>query len=143
MFNAGEGAGQSGSFFFHSKDKKFLIKTLRGSERSILLGMLDDFIEHLVVTEKKSLLARIYGVFTIKSNKYDDLDVLIMQNACQQTAKDCKKMIFDLKGSTHGRRTKYDTKFWRKNGNFNKILKDLNYIEINKDMKGSFLEISQ
>lgn len=44
--------------------------------------MLDDFIEHLAVTDNKSLLARIYGIFTIKSNKYDDLDVIIMQNTC-------------------------------------------------------------
>jgi len=30
---AGEGAGQSGSFFFFSYDNRFLIKTLMGSER--------------------------------------------------------------------------------------------------------------
>lgn len=30
VFRAGEGVGQSGSFFFFSYDNKFLIKTLRG-----------------------------------------------------------------------------------------------------------------
>ena len=33
IFAAGEGAGQSGSFFFFSNDNRFIIKTLRGSEK--------------------------------------------------------------------------------------------------------------
>ena len=32
VFQAGEGAGASGSFFFFSYDNRFLIKTLRGNE---------------------------------------------------------------------------------------------------------------
>lgn len=44
VFKAGEGVGQSGSFFFFSKDNKLLIKTMRGSEKMVLLGMLDDLI---------------------------------------------------------------------------------------------------
>ena len=47
LFKAGQGAGQSGSFFFFSKDNKFIIKTLRGDEKKVLLDMLDDFIEYL------------------------------------------------------------------------------------------------
>ena len=46
VFQAGEGAGQSGSFFFFSKDNKFLIKTLRGSEKRVLLNMVDDMITY-------------------------------------------------------------------------------------------------
>ena len=29
VFNSGEGAGKSGSFFFFSHDKRFIIKTMR------------------------------------------------------------------------------------------------------------------
>ena len=47
VFAAGEGAGASGSFFFFSKDKKCLIKTMRGSEKKKMLEMLDDFVSHL------------------------------------------------------------------------------------------------
>jgi hypothetical protein len=47
VFRAGEGAGASGSFFFFSKDGRYLIKTLRGEEKDILLGMLPSFIEYL------------------------------------------------------------------------------------------------
>jgi hypothetical protein len=44
VFNAGEGAGASGSFFFFSSDNRFIIKTLQGKERSVLLRMLDDYV---------------------------------------------------------------------------------------------------
>ena len=33
IFSAGEGAGQSGSFFFFSSDNRFIIKTMRGAEK--------------------------------------------------------------------------------------------------------------
>ena len=50
VFKSGEGAGASGSFFFFSYDNKFIIKTLRGKEKDILLKMLDDYIGHIVET---------------------------------------------------------------------------------------------
>jgi 1-phosphatidylinositol-4-phosphate 5-kinase len=80
VFKAGEGAGKSGSFFFFSFDKRFIIKTMKGNEKQKLLNMLDDYINHIVASKNKSILARIYGVFTIKSNYFDPLDILIMQN---------------------------------------------------------------
>jgi len=72
--------GQSGSFFFFSNDNRFIIKTLRGKEKRNILGMLDEYIKHIQLTQNKSLLARIYGVFTIKTNFFTHLDVIIMQN---------------------------------------------------------------
>ena len=47
VFKAGQGAGKSGSFFFFSYDNKFIIKTLKGNEKKILLNMLDDYIYHI------------------------------------------------------------------------------------------------
>ena len=47
VFKAGQGAGASGSFLFFSYDNKFLIKTLRGSEKKLILTMLDDYTEHI------------------------------------------------------------------------------------------------
>lgn len=46
----------------------------------ILLGMLDDMIKHFKDTGNKSLLARIYGMFTIKTKMFAPLNILIMQN---------------------------------------------------------------
>lgn len=47
VFQAGEGAGASGSFFFFSYDNRFLIKTLRGNEIAAFVSMIDDYIDHL------------------------------------------------------------------------------------------------
>jgi Phosphatidylinositol-4-phosphate 5-Kinase len=44
VFNAGEGAGRSGSFFFFSHDKRFIIKTMSDAERKLFLNkMLPSF----------------------------------------------------------------------------------------------------
>lgn len=70
VFKAGEGAGASGSFFFFSRDNRFLIKTLVQDEMTVLFDMLDDYIKHLESSRNKSMLARIYGVFTIKTSSF-------------------------------------------------------------------------
>jgi 1-phosphatidylinositol-4-phosphate 5-kinase len=64
VFRAGEGSGASGSFFFFSYDNRFLIKTLQGDEKKKLLSMLDGYVDHIKKTKNKSLIARIYGIFT-------------------------------------------------------------------------------
>ena len=78
VFKAGESAGKSGSFFFFSHDNKFLIKTMKKEEKRIMLGMLDDYINHIKITDNNSLIARIYGIYTLKSNYFTDLDILVM-----------------------------------------------------------------
>ena len=117
VFKAGEGAGQSGSFFFFSHDNRFLIKTLRGKEKTKMLEILDDYIDHIRKTKNKSLLARIYGIFTIKTDYFDPLDVIVMQNTSILKNKKNDKLSYDLKGSYVGRKTRFapdDDKFWMK-----------------------------
>ena len=46
VFKAGEGAGRSGSFFFHSHDGKFIIKTISKGELKLLLEILPNLAEH-------------------------------------------------------------------------------------------------
>ena len=46
IFKSGQGAGKSGSFFFFSNDNNYIIKTMRGNEKKVLLNMLDDMIKH-------------------------------------------------------------------------------------------------
>ena len=41
VFTAGESQGKSGSFFFYSYDKKFIIKTLLKDEKVTILRILD------------------------------------------------------------------------------------------------------
>ena len=47
VFKAGEGAGASGSFFFFSKDKRLIIKTIKRDEKKVLLSILDSFIDYI------------------------------------------------------------------------------------------------
>lgn len=80
VFKSGEGAGLSGSFFFYSCDSRFIIKTLRGDEKLIMINMLDDYIDHIKKTNNQSLLVRIYGIFTINTNRFAPIDLIVMQN---------------------------------------------------------------
>ena len=122
IFKAGESAGASGSFFFFSHDNRFIIKTLRGTEMRDLIKMLDKYVHHLKTTKNLSLLARIYGVYTIKTNFYQEVDIIIMQNSTNLQNKYMKKYSFDLKGSITNRRANFKSS----------ILKDVNILELNR-----------
>lgn len=106
VFKAGQGAGKSGSFFFFSYDKRFIIKTLKDDEKKTLLGMLDSYIHHFKKTTKnKSFLAKIYGIFTIHTSQFAPLDFIIQQNTAISSENGIKRLTFDLKGNTIKRRT--------------------------------------
>ena len=51
---------------------------MKKSEKKRLLSMLDDLIKHFETTENNSILARIYGVFTIKTNVFGEVDLMLM-----------------------------------------------------------------
>lgn len=68
-----------------------------------MLNMIDEFIDHLVQRGNNSLIARIYGIYTIKTNAFADVDFLVMQNTVQMSNPKNSKMVFDLKGSTTNR----------------------------------------
>lgn len=83
---------------------------MRGTEKQVLFGMLPDLIQHL--RENRSLLAKIYGVYTIKTNVFDSVDILVMQNTAKVQSKDNQKMTFDLKGSLKNRKVGFEDKWW-------------------------------
>jgi hypothetical protein len=61
---SGEGMGKSGSFFFFSHDKKFLIKTMTAGDFMAWTMLFKRYFEHVNMFED-SLLARIYGIYSI------------------------------------------------------------------------------
>lgn len=67
VFKAGEGAGRSGSFFFFSHDRKFIIKTMSKTELDLLLSIMPHFAAYYK-RNPNSLLAKIFGAFTVKTN---------------------------------------------------------------------------
>ena len=53
-------------------------------------------------------------------------------------------MVFDIKGSTKGRLTKLpDKRFSKVNFNQDAVLKDLNFLKINKDWDNTLLQLSR
>ena len=53
-------------------------------------------------------MARIYGIFTIKSKFFEDLDIMLMQNTARLRSKRNKMLVFDLKGSLVNRQSKFN-----------------------------------
>ena len=105
--------------------------------------MLDDLIKHYQ-SNPDSLLARIYGVFTLKSQYFSSVDVIIMKSTAYMDVKSNPKMAFDIKGSTKNRCTKIpDKRFMFKSFNQDRILKDLNYLKINKELNNQLLQLSK
>ena len=107
MFKAGEGAGKSGSFFFFSHDRKFTIKTMSKEELDLLLGMLPTMSTHYK-NNPDSLIAKIFGAFTVKTDSFSEVHLVLMENCLQlkNPDGDSLKYVFDLKGSMVGRKTK-------------------------------------
>ena len=75
--------GRSGSFFFFSEDKRFIIKTITKIEITVLLNILQDFYNHcdfLNSESKTSLIAKIYGLFTVEVENMSPISLMIMPN---------------------------------------------------------------
>jgi hypothetical protein len=95
IFAAGEGAGRSGSFFFFSHDKRFIIKTMSTSELALMRQIVPDYVQHFK-QHPYSLIAKIFGVFTVKVASFAPVVVMLMENTLRVDKLD---KLFDLKGS--------------------------------------------
>ena len=109
VFKAGTGAGRSGSFFFFSHDKKFIIKTMTKSELKVMMNLLPQYSDHFKNCPG-SLIARIFGVFTIKTSQTGPVHIMLMENTIRLKDQNNLRYIFDLKGSTVDRKVTGDTK---------------------------------
>ena len=101
VFKAKESAGKSGSFFFFSFDRRFLIKTMNNAELKVFRNCLPDYVMFLR-ENPDSMIARIYGVFTVQMEDITPVHLLLMSNAAQ-AGKNIKN-VFDLKGSIINRK---------------------------------------
>ncbi len=66
MLKLKESAGKSGSFFFFSYDKQFIIKTIKEHELETMLGNFMEAYYNHILDDPDSLLSRIYGLFTVE-----------------------------------------------------------------------------
>ena len=100
---------------------------MRRNEKEILLGMADELISHFVECDNKSSLVRIYGVFTITTKCFGSHDIILMENCFKHRQRQNPFMLFDFKGSTYKRLTKFSTKdqnWWRRKYDQPKCMKD-------------------
>jgi len=97
IFKAGEGMGKSGSFFFFSHDTNFLIKTLTMDDYNAFMYIFKYYFEH-INQYPDSLIARIYGVYSVQMDDMDPVYLILMGNTKQIDDKYIKK-VYDLKGS--------------------------------------------
>ena len=130
IFKAGESQGKSGSFFFFSQDRRFIIKTMTDSDYDAFNKMFKNYVIH-VSKHEDSLLARVYGIFTIRMKDRDPINLIVMGNT-KRTADDNLSLlyIYDLKGSTVNRLTK--AKGEKKVLKNTACLKDLNLLNYKK-----------
>ena len=79
VFKAGEGAGRSGSFFFFSHDRKFIIKTMTKEELNLMLSIFSQLSTHFQ-RNPDSLLAKVFGLFTVKTKTTGEIHLMLMEN---------------------------------------------------------------
>ena len=89
-------------------------------ELNLLLGILSPLTTHFK-RNPDSLLAKIFGVFTVKSKKTGDIYLMLMENTLQLKKPERLNYIFDLKGSLVDRKVHGQT-------SSSTTLKDVNFL---------------
>ncbi|KFY41404.1 hypothetical protein V494_03024 [Pseudogymnoascus sp. VKM F-4513 (FW-928)] len=131
--------GKSGSFFYFSRDYKYIIKTIHHAEHKLLRKILKDYYHH-VEQNPNTLLSQFYGLHRVKVPYGGKIHFVVMNNLFPPH-RDIHQ-TFDLKGSTIGRDYKEDNVV----NNPRATLKDLNWLrrnyhlEFGPEKKNTFLE---
>ncbi|ETS64122.1 hypothetical protein PaG_01357 [Moesziomyces aphidis] len=120
--------GKSGSFFYFSRDYRFIIKTIRHQEHKFLLRILKDYHEH-VKANPHTLLSRFYGLHRVKLPHGRKIHFVIMNNLFPPH-RDIHE-TYDLKGSSIGREYP-EEKAAAKSG---AVLKDLNWLKRGREIE--------
>lgn len=134
--------GKSGSFFYFSRDYKYIIKTIHHAEHKFLRKILKDYYNH-VKDNPNTLLSQFYGLHRVKIPYGRKIHFVVMNNLFPPH-RDIHR-TFDLKGSTIGR------DFGEENleANPRATLKDLNWLrrdqhlEFGPTKKQAFVEQMQ
>ena len=131
--------GKSGSFFYFSRDYKYIIKTIHHAEHKLLRKVLREYYNH-VVDNPHTLVSQFYGLHRVKIAFGRKIHFVVMNNLFPPH-RDIHQM-FDLKGSTIGR----DFKEEDLAKNPRATLKDLNWLrrdmhlELGQGKRAAFIE---
>ncbi|GAA5874125.1 hypothetical protein JCM8547_008380 [Rhodosporidiobolus lusitaniae] len=113
--------GKSGSFFYFSRDYRFIIKTIRHSEHKFLRSILKDYHTY-VKNNPHTLISRFYGLHRVKLPHGRKIHFVIMNNLFPPH-RDIHE-TYDLKGSAIGRLYPEE----KAAHNPHAVLKDLNWV---------------
>ena len=69
-----------------------------------MLQLIDSFVAHFEGNESK--IAKVFGVFTLKTSAFANLDFMIVENITKTNDLNNIKVTFDLKGSAFKREAK-------------------------------------
>ncbi|KAI9676844.1 MAG: Phosphatidylinositol-4-phosphate 5-kinase [Caeruleum heppii] len=120
--------GKSGSFFYFSRDYKYIIKTIHHAEHKFLRKILWDYFNH-VEENPNTLLSQFYGLHRVKIPYGRKIHFVVMNNLFPPH-RDIHQ-TFDLKGSTIGRELKEE----QLEKNPRATLKDLNWLRRSKHLQ--------
>lgn len=95
---------KSGQFFFYSHDGRYMIKTQKQEEKTFLRQILPDYYNHLK-HNPHSFLTHFYGMYRVKIPDLGKSVHFVIMKSVFNTECEIHK-IWDLKGSTLGRRAK-------------------------------------
>ena len=108
-FEGSGSAGKSGSFFFTSSDKRFLVKSISEEEFRLIMDILPRFFKFMT-ENPQTLLSRVFGLHRIRMKSLLGIDeewiIIVMQNIFSTNVPIDRR--FDLKGSTYKRLTPED-----------------------------------
>lgn len=124
VFRAGESSGKSGSFFFFSQDQNFIIKTMTESDFNAFKRIQRAYFKR-VCTDRDSLLARIYGIYSVIMEDKEPVKLVVMGNTMKNATRHLG--VFDLKGSLVKRLVKGPIT------SKTKTLKDKNILALNRE----------
>ncbi|CCD24139.1 1-phosphatidylinositol-4-phosphate 5-kinase NDAI_0C04800 [Naumovozyma dairenensis CBS 421] len=128
--------GKSGSFFYYSRDYKYIIKTIHHSEHRHLRRHLEEYYNH-VKNNPNTLICQFYGLHRVKmpisfQHKVNHRKIyFIVMNNLFPPHLDIHT-TFDLKGSTWGRYTEVNHELMETDKFYRPVLKDLNWLELEK-----------
>lgn len=100
-----ESDGKSGSFFFFTYDKRYIIKTISDNElNTVGDNFLSKYLTHMTDYADRSIIAKIYGMFNIVISNKSKINMILMQNLLL-FPNNLIFRVFDLKGSLVDRLT--------------------------------------
>ncbi|KAL5046410.1 hypothetical protein BDW71DRAFT_66372 [Aspergillus fruticulosus] len=120
--------GKSGSFFYFSRDYKYIIKTIHHAEHKLLRKILPEYYKH-VEQNPNTLISQFYGLHRVKMAYGRKIHFVVMNNLFPPH-RDIHS-TFDLKGSMIGREVseEYIKDHPRS------TMKDLNWLRRNRQLE--------